>query len=56
LQQASQDNQEPHLETEDCNDQQQDFEEEIKVSIVKELAYHHQENEHLRLKQENMMR
>jgi hypothetical protein len=45
-----------HLEIEDNNDQQEDSEEEIEASIVEELAYLHQKNEHLRLEQESMAR
>jgi hypothetical protein len=51
-----QDNQNLQLEIKDCNDQQQDFEEEIEAAIAEELVFLHQENERLRLEQENMTR
>jgi hypothetical protein len=45
-----------HQETETQEDQQQDSEEEIKAIIEDELARLHQENEHLRLMQEQLAR
>jgi hypothetical protein len=55
-QQLPQINQELQLEIEYCNDQHQDYEEEIEATIAEELAYLWQENKRLRLEQESIMR
>jgi hypothetical protein len=54
--QAPQDNQARQLEIGGDNDQHQDSKEEIKVVVAEELTYLQQENECLKLEQENTAR